>query len=117
MVLLVDQRVLSCTPCPALGLAWLQVAEQLATTTGERDNWGDLYAAYVAWLKANPTAAITFPAWRAAYAPGRMGYKDAAHAAEERAAARAAAAAAGARGEALPGAREALGVAPQHTSL
>ncbi|EFN56834.1 hypothetical protein CHLNCDRAFT_144402 [Chlorella variabilis] len=101
----------------ALKEAAKQVAEQLATTTGERDNWGDLYAAYVAWLKANPTAAITFPAWRAAYAPGRMGYKDAAHAAEERAAARAAAAAAGARGEALPGAREALGVAPQHTSL
>lgn len=86
--------------------------QQLATTAGKKDNWGDLYAAYVEWLATNPAGDITFPAWRASPEAGRFGYKDAAQAAEDSVVAQAAAAVASGQPE-----RGDLGVLPQHSAL
>lgn len=96
----------------ALKQAAAQVEQQLATTAGKKDNWGDLYAAYVEWLATNPVGDITFPAWRASPAAGRFGYKDAAQAAEDSVVAQAAAAVASGQPE-----RGDLGVLPQHSAL
>ncbi len=79
-----------------------QVEQQLAVTTGERDNWGDLYAAYVDWLKTNPSGDLTFPAWRASPAAGKF---------QEKMESSGTAAAAG------PGGAQQLNAAYQHSSL
>ncbi|PSC75566.1 hypothetical protein C2E20_1341 [Micractinium conductrix] len=60
----------------ALKEAAKQVGEQLAVTRDDRDNWGDIYASYVAWLKAHPAANVTFPAWRASKESGRFRYDE-----------------------------------------